>query len=97
MTVRKSATDSGFIIFKDQLSLLKLIPNAQLGKSIKLLLENFDDLPEKDDIVYEMIATNIRRYREQSKVSAEMGKKRWLPKGNPEGSLTVPCATKQNK
>lgn len=97
MTIRKSATDNGFIIFKDQLSLLKLIPDEQLGKSIKLLLENFDELPEKEDIVYEMIASNIRRYREQSKISSEMGKKRWEPRGNPKGSLMVPNATIQEK
>ena len=79
MTVRKSATDNGFIIFKDQLSLLKLIPDEQLGKSIKLLLENFDDLPELDDISYEMFATNVRRYREQAVKSRENG----LRGGNP--------------
>lgn len=79
MTIRKSATDNGFIIFKDQLSLLKLIPDEQLGKSIKLLLENFDELPEKDDLAYEMIATNVRRYREQSEKARQSG----LKGGNP--------------
>ena len=79
MTIRKSATDNGFIIFKDQLSLLKLIPDEQLGKSIKLLLENFDELPEKDDLAYEMIATNVRRYREQSIKARQSG----LKGGNP--------------
>lgn len=79
MTVRKSATDNGFIIFKDQLSLLKLIPDEQLGKSIKLLLENFDELPEMNDMAYEMIAANVRRYREQVIKSRECG----LRGGNP--------------
>ena len=79
MTMRKTATDNGFIIFKDQLSLLKLIPDDQLGKAIKLLLENFDELPELNDIAYEMFATNVRRYREQSLKAREDG----LRGGNP--------------
>ena len=99
MTIRKSATENGFIIFKDQLSLLKLIPDEQLGKSIKLLLENFDELPEKDDIAYEMIATNVRRYREQAIKSRECG----LLGGNPtlmggdNDTLKLQEKKKQNK
>lgn len=79
MTTRKSATDSGFIIFKDQLSILKTIPNEQLGEAIKLLLENFDDMPVLDNTAYELMAINIRRYREQSKVSSDFGKKGGSP------------------
>lgn len=74
MTTRKTATDNGFIIFKDQLSLLDLIPNEQLGEAIKLLLNNFDDLPPKENIAYELIASNIRRYREQAIKSSTCGK-----------------------
>lgn len=74
MTTRKTATDNGFIIFKDQLSLLNLIPNEIVGEAIKLLLANFDDLPKKENIAYELIATNIRRYREQAIKSSNYGK-----------------------
>ena len=79
MTVRKSATDIGFIIFKDQLSLLKLFSYKYLGKSVKLVLENFDELPEINDIAYEMFASNVRRYREQAEKARESG----LRGGNP--------------
>ena len=75
MTIRKSATNNGFIIFKDQLSILKTIPNEQLGQAIKLLLDNFDELPVLENTAYELIATNIRRYREQSEVSRDFGMK----------------------
>lgn len=83
MTTRKSATNNGFIIFKDQLSILKAIPNEQLGQAIKLLLENFDDLPTLENIAYEIIATNIRRYRKQSAISKEFGLKGGNPTLNP--------------
>lgn len=93
MTMRKTATDNGFIIFKDQLSLLKLIPDDQLGKAIKLLLENFDDLPELNDIAYEMFATNVRRYREQSLKAREDG----LKGGNPTLKGTLKLQEKKRK
>ena len=99
MTIRKSATDNGFIIFKDQLSLLKLIPDEQLGKSIKLLLENFDELPEKDDLAYEMIATNVRRYREQSIKARQSGLKGGNPtlKGGDNGTVKLQDKKRQDK
>ncbi len=84
MTTRKSATDKGFIIFTDQLPLLSCIDDASLGKAIKLLLQNFDTLEELKNndtvkLAYELIATNIRRYREQSIKAREDG----LKGGNP--------------
>ena len=79
MTIRKTATDNGFIIFKDQLSLLKLVPDKDLGRAIKLILENFEELPEMNDIAYEMFASNVRRYREQAEKARESG----LRGGNP--------------
>ena len=99
MTIRKSATENGFIIFKDQISLLKLIPDEQLGKSIKMLLENFDELPEKNDLVYEMFATNVRRYREQAIKSRESGLKGGNPtlKGRDNDTLKLQEKNKQNK
>lgn len=74
MTTRKSATDNGFIIFKDQLSILETIPNEKLGEAVKLLLINFDKLPVLENTAYEIIATNIRRYRNQSIISSSYGK-----------------------
>lgn len=99
MTIRKSATENGFIIFKDQLSLLKLISDEQLGKSIKVLLENFDELPEKNDLVYEMFATNVRRYREQAIKSRESGLKGGNPtlKGRDKDTHKLQEKNKQNK
>ena len=103
MTIRKTATDNGFIVFKDQLSLLKLIPDEQLGQAIKLLLEHFDDLPEMNNIAYEMIATNVRRYREQSLKAKENGLKGGNPtlkgvdKGADNPTLKLQDKTRQEK
>ena len=85
MTIRKSATDNGFIIFKDQLTLLKLVPDKDLGRAVKLVLENFEELPEMNDIAYEMFASNVRRYREQAEKARESG----LRGGNPTLKGTV--------
>ncbi len=74
MTTRKSATDNGFIIFKDQLSILETISNEKLGEAVKLLLANFDELPVLENTAYEIIASNIRRYRKQSRISSSYGK-----------------------
>lgn len=92
MSTRKTATENGFIIFKDQLSLLKLVPNEQLGKAIKDLLENFDSLPNKEDIIYEMFAVNIRRYREQSTKARQDGLRGGNPtlKGRDNPPITAP-------
>lgn len=101
MTARKAVTDNGFIIFKDQLSILKTIPNEKIGEAIKLLLENFDELPIIDNIAYEIIAINIRRYREQSIISSGYGKKGGNPtlKGtfNPTLNPTLKPTLKQQE
>ena len=101
MTVRKTATENGIIIFKDQLNLFKLMPDEVLGQGIKLLLENFEDLPEIDNIAYEVIASNVRRYREQAVVSSKMASRRWNtdnePTTDPLGRDKLPNATIQYK
>ena len=84
MSTRKTATNNGFLLFKDQLPILENIPDENLGEAIKLLLKNFDSLESVSSepftvMAYELIATNIRRYREQSKKAREDG----LRGGNP--------------
>ena len=78
MSTRKTATNNGFLLFKDQLPILENIPDENLGEAIKLLLKNFDSLESVSSepftvMAYELIATNIRRYREQSKKAREDG------------------------
>ena len=85
MTTRKNVTNNGFMLFKDQLHLLECIDDASVGKAIKLLLKNIDTLEELEEnnttkLVYEMVATNIRRYREQSEIQREYGKRGGNPK-----------------
>ena len=85
MTTRKNVTNNGFMLFKDQLYLLECIDDASVGKAIKLLLKNIDTLEELKEynttkLVYEMVATNIRRYREQSEIQREYGKRGGNPK-----------------
>ena len=85
MTTRKNVTNNGFMLFKDQLHLLECIDDASVGKAIKLLLKNIDTLEELEEnnttkLVYEMVATNIRRYREQSEKQREYGKRGGNPK-----------------
>ena len=90
MSTRKTATNNGFLLFKDQLPILENIPNENLGEAIKLLLQNFDNMQKIDtnpltNMAYELIATNIRRYREQSNKAREDG----LRGGNPTLKGTV--------
>ena len=90
MSTRKTVTNNGFLLFKDQLPILENIPNENLGEAIKLLLENFDNMQKIEvnpltNMVYELIATNIRRYREQSNKAREDG----LRGGNPTLKGTV--------
>ena len=85
MTTRKNVTNNGFMLFKDQLHLLECIDDASVGKAIKLLLKNIDTLEELEEnnttkLVYEMVATNIRRHREQSEIQREYGKRGGNPK-----------------
>ncbi|MBQ0113377.1 MAG: hypothetical protein KBT03_09630 [Bacteroidales bacterium] len=74
MTTRKSITNNGIIIFKDQLSTISLLPDDVVGSGLKLLLNNFDSMEQTNNIFYELIATNIRRYREQAGISSQYGK-----------------------
>lgn len=80
MSVRKSATNNGFLIFTDQLDILENIPDENVGKAIKLLLKNFESMEHISEdaltnTAYELIATNIRRYRTESEQASQYGKK----------------------
>ena len=86
MSTRKSATNNGFLIFTDQLTLFKNIPAENIGEAIILLLENFETMEPIQaepftNMAYELIATNVRRYREESEQASEFGKKGG---GNPQ-------------
>lgn len=88
MTTRKSATKNGFLIFTDQLTLFENIPDESIGKAIKLLLKNFDNMqPIQEEpftnMAYELIATNIRRYREEQEIASMFGKRGGNPNLNP--------------
>lgn len=80
MSTRKAATSNGFLIFTDQLYILENIPDENVGKAIKLLLQNFDTMQPISvepftNMAYELIATNIRRYRTESEHASQYGKK----------------------
>lgn len=92
MTARKSITDNGLIIFKDQLPLIKMMKPKEIGEGVKLLLEHFDDMEAQNNMFYELIASNVRRYRKQSEVSSSYGKLGGNPtlKGRDKGGLTQP-------
>ena len=103
MSTRKTATNNGFLLFKDQLPILENIPDENLGEAIKLLLKNFDSLENISSepftvMAYELIATNIRRYREQSKKAREDGLRGGNPtlKGTDKGTLN-PTLKQQDK
>ena len=103
MSTRKTATNNGFLLFKDQLPILENIPDENLGEAIKLLLKNFDSLENISSepftvMAYELIATNIRRYREQSKKAREDGLRGGNPtlKGTDKGILN-PTLKQQDK
>ena len=103
MSTRKTATNNGFLLFKDQLPNLENIPDENLGEAIKLLLKNFDSLENVSSepftvMAYELIATNIRRYREQSKKAREDGLRGGNPtlKGADKGTLN-PTLKQQDK
>lgn len=103
MSTRKTATNNGFLLFKDQLPILENIPDENLGEAIKLLLKNFDSLENVFSepftvMAYELIATNIRRYREQSKKAREDGLRGGNPtlKGSDKGTLN-PTLKQQDK
>ena len=107
MSTRKTATNNGFLLFKDQLPILENIPDENLGEAIKLLLKNFDSLESVSSepftvMAYELIATNIRRYREQSKKAREDGLRGGNPtlkgtdKGTDKGTLN-PTLKQQDK
>lgn len=103
MSTRKTATNNGFLLFKDQLPILENIPDENLGEAIKLLLKNFDSLENVSSdpftvMAYELIATNIRRYREQSKKAREDGLRGGNPtlKGTDKGTLN-PTLKQQDK
>lgn len=88
MATRKSATKNGFLIFTDQLTLFENIPDESIGKAIKLLLKNFDSMqPIQEEpftnMAYELIATNIRRYREEQEIASMFGKRGGNPNLNP--------------
>lgn len=88
MATRKSATKNGFLIFTDQLTLFENIPDESIGKAIKLLLKNFDNMqPIQEEpftnMAYELIATNIRRYREEQEIASMFGKRGGNPNLNP--------------
>lgn len=88
MATRKSATKNGFLIFTDQLTLFENIPDESVGKAIKLLLKNFDNMqPIQEEpftnMAYELIATNIRRYREEQEIASMFGKRGGNPNLNP--------------
>lgn len=88
MATRKSATKNGFLIFTDQLTLFENIPDESIGKAIKLLLKNFDHMqPIQEEpftnMAYELIATNIRRYREEQELASMFGKRGGNPNLNP--------------
>lgn len=88
MATRKSATKNGFLIFTDQLTLFENIPDESIGKAIKLLLKNFDNMqPIQEEpftnMAYELIATNIRRYREEQELASMFGKRGGNPNLNP--------------
>ena len=44
MSTRKTATNNGFLLFKDQLPILENKPDEKFGEAIKLLLKKFDSL-----------------------------------------------------
>ena len=103
MSTRKTATNNGFLLFKDQLPILENIPDENLGEAIKLLLKNFDSLENVSSdpftvMAYELIATNIRRYRERSKKAREDGLRGGNPtlKGTDKGTLN-PTLKQQDK
>lgn len=88
MATRKSATKNGFLIFTDQLTLFENIPDESVGKAIKLLLKNFDNMqPIQEEpftnMAYELIATNIRRYRKEQEIASMFGKRGGNPNLNP--------------
>ena len=93
MTTRKSITNNGIVIFKDQLSTISLLPNEIIGAGLKLLLSNFDAMEHQENIFYELIASNVRRYREQADISSKFGKLGGNPtlkgrdKGGDKGTL----------
>ena len=103
MSTRKTATNNGFLLFKDQLPILENIPDENLGEAIKLLLKNFDSLESVSSepftvMAYELIATNIRRYREQSKKAREDGLRGGNPtlKGTDKGTLNPTLKQQDN-
>ena len=103
MSTRKTATNNGFLLFKDQLPILENIPDENLGEAIKLLLKNFDSLESVSSepftvMAYELIATNIRRYREQSKKAREDGLRGGSPtlKGTDKGTLNPTLKQQDN-
>ena len=66
MSTRKTATNNGFLLFKDQLPILENIPDENLGEAIKLLLKNFDSLENVSSdpftvMAYELIAKPISK------------------------------------
>lgn len=88
MSTRKAATKNGFLIFTDQLALFKNIPDESVGAAIKLLLENFEKMQTINvepftNMAYEMIATNVRRYREEQEIATKNGKRGGNPTLNP--------------
>lgn len=103
MSTRKSSTNNGFLIFTDQLGILENIPDENVGKAIKLLLKNFETMEHISEdaltnTVYELIATNIRRYRQESIIATEHGKLGGNPTLNPtlkgtlNPTLTLPLS-----
>lgn len=104
MATRKAATKNGFLIFIDQLPLFENIPDENLGKAIKLLIKNFNNMEVINEdaftnMAYELIATNIRRYRKESIQATEYGKQGGNPSLNPtlKGTHKQQDKTRQNK
>lgn len=104
MATRKAATKNGFLIFIDQLPLFENIPDENLGRAIKLLIKNFENMePINEDaftnMAFELIATNIRRYRTESIQATEYGKQGGNPSLNPtlKGTHKQQDKTRQDK
>ena len=82
MSNPKARTDKGIILFKDYSFMFNLMSDEHVGKTIKLLLENFNNKKYKHDpceimevnSAFNYIANRVNDYFDSSRKSSEAGR-----------------------